>query len=609
MPKSAIADYEITDLLVRRRLLVSHDEDRFDLKILDLTRSNVSTRDANSAQRLAASRQLQHAVEAQRQRIAMASSDTAQTAEGALATLDLCTMKNRLDEMRSQLATTNARTHRRPAYSSSLLEKLTIDMCSFPIKSLPKSRSAWTEHYLNTSSVLRDMIVTLPQRARSFETYVEKFACVTPAVTAPDLVSKALTQTGISLIQAAQNVRPYATSDYDPFHSARVRLSIAFPDRSLVQYDCGKLQALARLLRQLQKGGHRALIFTQMTKVLDILEQFLNLHGYLYLRLDGATKLQDRQVMTENFNRDPRIKVFILSSRSGGQGINLTGADTVIFYDLDWNPAMDKQCQDRCHRIGQTRDVHIYRFVCEGTIEANILRKSNQKRMLDDVVIQEGDFTTEYLNRMEFDQAADGPNTDDANDPEKYANAALDKVLGSSNAASGAIDKRAIDRALAEAEDKEDVEAAKEAAKEADDVDQDDFNEGAAVGSTLGTSTAGQGTPVQEPSTPTAFDAHQDSTPAAAEDVIMHDMENAVEDTLAATTTGAQEEVEVDRALDESDAEQEERPIPSTDDYMIRFMEWEMQNWVYKEPSERSKRGQDGKSSRARSSAVPRIRR
>jgi len=92
--------------------------------------------------------------------------------------------------------------------------------------------------------------------------------------------------------------------------------------------------------------------------------------------------------------------VFILSTRSGGLGINLTGADTVIFYDLDWNPAMDKQCQDRCHRIGQTRDVHIYRFVSEYTIESNILRKSDQKRMLDDVVIQEGDFTTDYFNKL-----------------------------------------------------------------------------------------------------------------------------------------------------------------------------------------------------------------
>ena len=87
-------------------------------------------------------------------------------------------------------------------------------------------------------------------------------------------------------------------------------------------------------MQELTSQGHRALIFTQMTKVLDILEQFLNIHGYRYMRLDGATKIEDRQLLTEKFNRDPKIPVFILSTRSGGLGINLTGADTVIFMTL-----------------------------------------------------------------------------------------------------------------------------------------------------------------------------------------------------------------------------------------------------------------------------------
>ena len=100
-----------------------------------------------------------------------------------------------------------------------------------------------------------------------------------------------------------------------------------------------------------------------MTKVLDVLEAFLNYHGYTYLRLDGSTKVEQRQVLMERFNANSKYFVFILSTRSGGVGINLTGADSVIFYDSDWNPTMDAQAQDRCHRIGQTRDVHIYRYV------------------------------------------------------------------------------------------------------------------------------------------------------------------------------------------------------------------------------------------------------
>lgn len=85
------------------------------------------------------------------------------------------------------------------------------------------------------------------------------------------------------------------------------------------------------------------LIFTQMTRMLDVLEVFLNLHGYTYSRLDGSTKVEKRQQLTERFNTDPKIFAFILSTRSGGVGINLTGADSVVFYDSDWNPAMDAQ--------------------------------------------------------------------------------------------------------------------------------------------------------------------------------------------------------------------------------------------------------------------------
>uniref|UniRef100_A0A0X3NT99 Helicase domino n=1 Tax=Schistocephalus solidus TaxID=70667 RepID=A0A0X3NT99_SCHSO len=172
-----------------------------------------------------------------------------------------------------------------------------------------------------------------------------------------------------------------------------------FPDPRLIQYDCGKLQRLDMLLRDLMAGNHRVLMFTQMARMLDILEQFLAYHGYRYLRLDGTTKVEQRQVLMERFNMDSRIFVFILSTRSGGLGINLTGADTVIFYDSDWNPTMDAQAQDRCHRIGQTRDVHIYRLISERTVEENILRKANQKRLLSDVAIEGGKFTTAFFKQ------------------------------------------------------------------------------------------------------------------------------------------------------------------------------------------------------------------
>lgn len=255
----------------------------------------------------------------------------------------------------------------------------------------------------DTPSQVPALVSSYSQRADQMRYIIHRYAFATPMAIAkglPDLAFPGVTPE--DLILATEPLEeedayhgllddeiPYPT---DPLQFANVKLSIAFPDRSLLQYDCGKLQKLSELLHGLVAGGHRALIFTQMTKVLDILEEFLNFHGWLYLRLDGSTKVEDRQLITERFNRDTRILCFISSTRAGGLGINLTGADTVVFYDSDWcvrldlaeallidvshrNPSMDRQCQDRAHRIGQTRDVHIYRFVSEATIEENVLKK------------------------------------------------------------------------------------------------------------------------------------------------------------------------------------------------------------------------------------------
>lgn len=302
------------------------------------------------------------------------------------------------------------------------------------------------------STVLDELIVPIDRRVAALHDIIDTYAVITPRVVALDM-SHNLFPAAVRH-KVATEVAPNLTN---PFHQAQVKLSIAFPDKSLLQYDCGKLQMLDRLLQQLTSEGHRALIFTQMTKVLDILEQFLNIHGYLYMRLDGATKIEDRQLLTEKFNRDAKIPVFILSSRSGGLGINLTGADTVIFYDSDWNPAMDKQCQDRCHRIGQVRDVHIYRFVSEHTIESNILRKANQKRQLDNVVIQEGDFTTDYFGKF---------SVRDIVDDTTIASELPDQPLAGGNLAN----------VLAQAEDEDDRAAASAALRETV-VDDDDFND------------------------------------------------------------------------------------------------------------------------------------
>lgn len=144
-------------------------------------------------------------------------------------------------------------------------------------------------------------------------------------------------------------------------------------------------------------------------------------------------------------------------------GINLTGADTVIFYDSDWNPAMDKQCQDRCHRIGQSRDVHIYRFVSEYTIESNILRKANQKRQLDNVVIQDGEFTTDYFGKFSVKDLVKGEVDPELDIPDRPI---AEEVGGN------------VTSVLAQAEDEDDRAAASAAMKEVQ-VDDEDFDEDA----------------------------------------------------------------------------------------------------------------------------------
>ena len=177
-------------------------------------------------------------------------------------------------------------------------------------------------------------------------------------------------------------------------HKVKSQSLCQLPDKNFLEWDCGKFKVLKSLLRRLHSENHKVILFTQMSKMLDIIEAFANLCGFTYVRLDGATKVADRQLIVDRFNRDKKLFLFISSTRAGGVGINLTGADTVIFFDSDWNPAMDRQAMDRCHRIGQVRDVNVYRLVSEKTIEESIFAKQLQKRKLDEIVIDKGHFTS-----------------------------------------------------------------------------------------------------------------------------------------------------------------------------------------------------------------------
>lgn len=155
--------------------------------------------------------------------------------------------------------------------------------------------------------------------------------------------------------------------------------------------NCGKMVLLDKLLIRLKEKGHRVLLFTQMTRILDILEDYLVMRQFQYCRIDGNTDYEQREERINAFNAPGSEKfIFLLSTRAGGLGINLQTADVVILYDSDWNPQADLQAQDRAHRIGQKKPVQIFRLVTENTIEEKIVERAQQKLKLDAMVVQQG---------------------------------------------------------------------------------------------------------------------------------------------------------------------------------------------------------------------------
>ena len=166
--------------------------------------------------------------------------------------------------------------------------------------------------------------------------------------------------------------------------------------------DSGKMECLEELTEEIVEGEHRALLFCQSTQMLDIIESSFRRQKFSLLRLDGSTPAERRQGLVDKFNADRSIFFFLISTRAGGVGLNLTGADTVIFYDHDWNPANDKQAQDRAYRIGQTRPVTIYKLVSSGTIEEKIIERQALKQTLADEIIGADDEGFKELSAEEL---------------------------------------------------------------------------------------------------------------------------------------------------------------------------------------------------------------
>ena len=167
-------------------------------------------------------------------------------------------------------------------------------------------------------------------------------------------------------------------------------------DDSIVRL-CGKFIVLDNILPKLKRTGHRILIFSQMTRTMNVMEDYFRLRDFSFLRLDGTTATEDRSAHLKAFNADESDTfLFILSTKAGGLGLNLQSADTVILFDSDWNPQNDLQAQARAHRLGQTKQVLVLRLVTNGTVEEKVLSAAAHKLTAEQMVISAGMFHERY---------------------------------------------------------------------------------------------------------------------------------------------------------------------------------------------------------------------
>ena len=255
----------------------------------------------------------------------------------------------------------------------------------------------------------------------------------------------------------------------------------------LLTASSGKMVLVSKLLPKLKSQGKKVLIFSQFTIVLDILEDYLNMMNFEFERLDGSTAQADRQAGIDRFNSPDRGFVYLLSTRAGGMGITLTAADTAIIYDSDWNPQNDLQAMARCHRIGQTKEVKVYRLVTKATYEQSLFETSAKKYGLDEAVLGGGDSPTGGSGSLKDDAkkinqllkfGVHGALRDQSGEEAAaFANEDIDQILGSraehraigsraGNTFSTAVFSAGADDAAADAEDFW-TNALPEAAKEA----------------------------------------------------------------------------------------------------------------------------------------------
>jgi len=170
---------------------------------------------------------------------------------------------------------------------------------------------------------------------------------------------------------------------------------------------CGKLAALEKLLRLWHAQNDKVLVFSVSTRLLDVLERFMTRNGYVFSRLDGSTSTKHRQSVVDDFNASRSTFAFLLSTRAGGVGLNIVSANRVVIFDPNWNPALDLQAQDRAFRIGQRRDVDVYRLLTSGTLEELVYQRQVYKQQQSNVAV-DGVEERRYFEGVQGDKEQKG---------------------------------------------------------------------------------------------------------------------------------------------------------------------------------------------------------
>ncbi|ETS83989.1 hypothetical protein PFICI_05865 [Pestalotiopsis fici W106-1] len=220
----------------------------------------------------------------------------------------------------------------------------------------------------------------------------------------------------------------------DPLLRKRVSYDWGNPKKS------GKMQVVKALLPMWKKNGHKTLLFSQGVQMLEILEQFIQKTGDIkYLRMDGKTPVKERQVLVDQFNNDPELDVFLLTTKVGGLGVNLTGANRVIIFDPDWNPSTDVQARERAWRLGQKREVVIYRLMSAGTIEEKIYHRQIFKQFLSNKVLRDPKQRAAFELNDLYDLFTLGDATDDQTQTGRLFQGSEVKVAGALSGSDGAM--------------------------------------------------------------------------------------------------------------------------------------------------------------------------